>query len=77
MRQLTTKELRSLYLAATDGGGMYPGIQADVLRPKVHRALLRDGLIREWFPHNPVHKPRVIATERGREVLREQPLPNP
>lgn len=70
---LNTKDRRALYLAASDGGGMYPGVQADVISGKVYRKLMLAGLIQDYCPHNPVHKVRIVATNKGRQVLEDSP----
>lgn len=55
------------------GSGMYPGERID-FAPRVFDRLIRDGLCSLYIPHNPVHKERAVATERGREVLKKAGL---
>ena len=48
---------------------LYAGAHADFIPAKVRRALQDARLIESEFPHNPVHKERVVITDIGREAL--------
>jgi hypothetical protein len=62
--RLTKKQKTLLYLAGGSGGGMYHGTHW--CRRCI--PLGEMGLVYEDHPHNPVHKPRAVATPLGREV---------
>lgn len=66
------KGLKWLRAAALQGGGMYPGVHAD-LAPGIFRRLEKRGLVALYEPHNPVHKPRYVITDVGRAVLAASP----
>lgn len=62
------RDIRLLYLADSSSG-FYPGAQTDIFPRKKLAAMLRDGLVSEWHPHNPVHKWRAITTPKGAEIV--------
>lgn len=53
-------------------GGMYPGVQQDVVPNNPAKHLHRDGYIEGFIPHNPVHKERWVITAAGRAALASQ-----
>lgn len=55
----------------SNGGGMYPGVRTEDVSFKVGSRLHREGLIRYFIPHNPVHKERWIITDAGLDALNE------
>lgn len=66
---LSAKELQQLRICAGSLGS-YPGDRADLIAPKVARKLLAARLVYSWSPYNPAHKERLVATEKGEELLR-------
>lgn len=67
---LGKKRLKWLRLAASDDGGMYPGVHAD-MAPGVFGALAKMGFVTRYVPHNPAHKDRYVITDSGRAKLDE------
>lgn len=57
----------------SDGGGMYAGLQQDMVPTKAANVLYRAGFIEPVIPHNPVHKERWAITAAGRAALSENP----
>ncbi len=74
MSALTPTQWKRLQRAASDGLGMYPGDQWENA-PKQYLALEKMGLVHRYIPHNPVHKERAVATEKGLSMLSERSKP--
>jgi len=52
----------------TGEGRMYPGDWWDGA-PKQYEKLRQMGFVREYIPHNPVHKSRAVITVQGLEFI--------
>lgn len=62
------KTLERVRTATDYTGGGYPGCHADE-SPAQFRRLRTRGMIENFIPHNPVHKERVVITDKGRDAL--------
>jgi hypothetical protein len=58
---------------AAGGSPMYEGCNIDHA-PAMFNRLERCGYVQSYEPHNPAHKTKVKATEKGRELLARGPV---
>ncbi len=65
---LSDKEIKWLRLCA-GSSVMYEGLSIDMIPPRRLKRFREFGLIDEYAPHNPIHKPRAKLSQSGREYL--------
>jgi hypothetical protein len=70
MRKQDKKWLTEIRDRTDRHGGMYPGLQMDLVPQSVALRLAR--FIEPYSPHNPVHKDRWVITSQGRDALASQ-----
>jgi len=70
-QQVMGKKLRRalLYLRTCEGG-MYEGCHHE-LAPAMFAKLERWGVVRTQYPHNAIHKPRVVLTAKGEAACKD------
>src|SRR5579859_1616962 len=69
--QIMGKKLRkALLYPVLCEGGMYEGCHHE-LAPAMFAKLERWGFVRTQYPHNAVHKPRVVLTEKGEAAYKD------
>ena len=66
--ELRKKDRKWLELAS-HSGGMYPGIQCDMVPSGPTNRLRKAGFIQLYMPHNGAHKDRWQITPEGRAAL--------
>lgn len=70
-RQVMGKKLRkALTYPVSCEGGMYEGCHPE-LAPAMFAKLQKWGFVETRYPHNAVHKPRVVLTSKGEEAYRD------
>jgi hypothetical protein len=68
--QIMGKKLcRALRYPVTCEGGMYEGCHRE-LAPAMFAKLEKWGFVETRYPHNAVHKPRIVLTEKGEDALK-------
>jgi hypothetical protein len=68
--QIMGKKLRRAMLyPVTCEGGMYEGCHHE-LAPAMFTKLEKWGFVETRYPHNAVHKPRVVLTSKGEEAYK-------
>ncbi len=69
--QIMGKKLRrALLYPVSCEGGMYEGCHHS-LAPAMFAKLEKWGFVHTSYPHNPIHKPRVVLTDKGEAAYKD------